>query len=163
MRCPNCCPAQIFSSVLWKSQYIRLCKGLWLHAIYLDFNLSPDSFNWPVFWPNSMSNNQSWRHLIRSDKTRSLRLWFWVNAWTTSKWCRLERVSEGKRSTVHTINKPLTPSYDWTPDWTTKQSHQIRQNKVFTSMILSERLNYKRVKLAWASERRQTIYCTHYK
>ena len=27
--CPNCCPAQIFSSVLWKTQYIRLCKGLW--------------------------------------------------------------------------------------------------------------------------------------
>ena len=27
--CPNCCPAQIFISVLWKSQYIRLSYGLW--------------------------------------------------------------------------------------------------------------------------------------
>ena len=26
--CPNCCPAQIFSSLLWKTQYIRLSYGL---------------------------------------------------------------------------------------------------------------------------------------
>ena len=36
MYCPNCCPAQIFNSVLWKTQYIRLSYGLCLTVTFFN-------------------------------------------------------------------------------------------------------------------------------
>ena len=35
--CPNCCPAQLFISVLWKTQYIRLLRYVYLRYVYLWF------------------------------------------------------------------------------------------------------------------------------
>ena len=46
MCCPNCCPAQIFISVLWKTQYIRLSYGL---CSWLSFSLGPKHSCFKVF------------------------------------------------------------------------------------------------------------------